>query len=184
MLLKARTSQLLLIDIQEKLLPAMAEPEAVRANAIKLAKAARHFHCPIVASEQYPKGIGHTDNVLAAELRDGAQIFEKLEFSAWRDEAIASELTKNRIVGRVQAVICGIESHVCVLQTALELVRNGFETFCVEDAMSSRNLSSKTAAIARLRHEGVTIVTTEMVIFEWLGRAGTADFKALLPLIK
>jgi len=81
-------------------------------------------------------------------------------------------------------VICGIESHVCVLQTALELVRSGFDTFCVEDAMSSRNLSSKVAAIARLRHEGVAIVTTEMVIFEWLGRAGTADFKALLPLIK
>ena len=184
MLLRSETSQLLLIDIQDKLLPAMAEPEAVRANAIKLAKAARHFQCPMVVSEQYPKGIGHTDSALAAELGEGARIFEKLEFSAIRDEAIASAVTKNRIQGRSQVVICGIESHVCVLQTALEMMRSGFQTFCVEDAMSSRTMSSKLAALSRLRQAGVTIVTTEMVIFEWLGRAGTADFKALLPLIK
>lgn len=184
MLLNAGASQLMLIDIQDRLLPAMAEPEAVRLNAIKLGKAARHFLCPVVVSEQYPDGIGHTDSALAAQLGKAAQIFEKLEFSAWQNEAIASELAKNRIAGRSQAVICGIESHVCVLQTALEMMNSGFETFCVEDAMSSRNLSSKVAAIARLRHEGVTIVTTEMVIFEWLGRAGTVDFKALLSLVK
>ncbi len=184
MMMSAALSQLMVIDIQERLLPAVAEVDSVRDNAIRLLKAANRLKCPVLVSEQYPKGIGHTDPRVALELGPNCTIFEKLEFSAARDVAFLTEVTKNRIAQRTQIIICGIEAHVCVLQTALDLKARGFEVFCVEDAMSSRSLRSKDVAIARMRQCGIEIVTAEMVLFEWLGRAGTADFKALLPLIK
>ena len=184
MLLDHNLSQVLLIDIQERLLPAMHQPLAVVHGCITLIQAAQHFKVPVTLTEHYPKGIGRTDTRLLAAHNDKGRIFEKLSFSACREPDLREYIHSLRAEGRSQVILAGIESHVCVLQTALDLVAQGMAVFCVEDAMSSRLLSSKATALMRLRAAGCTIVTMEMVLFEWVQRAGSPDFKAMLPLIK
>jgi nicotinamidase-related amidase len=185
MILSNVQSQLLVIDVQEKLAPAMSDAGPVIANSAKLIAAARHFGAPVTLSEQYPKGIGPTVAALREAAGDGASTFDKMAFSCARDEAICGHLGLLR-EGRTrrQIVLTGIEAHVCVLQTALDLRQTGYEVFVVADAIASRETASRDLALARMQQAGVHAVTTEMVIFEWLGRAGTPDFKALLPLIK
>jgi nicotinamidase-related amidase len=183
-LMQIERSQLILIDVQEKLLPVMHGPEKVEKACLTLITAAKHFTVPMTLSEQYPKGIGSTAASLRAACGEAAQIFEKMSFSAVRETEIRARIDQNRGEGREQIVLGGIESHVCVLQTALDLTTLGYQVFCVDEAMSSRTENSKHIALARLRDASCTIVTLEMVLFEWLERAGTADFKALLPLIK
>jgi len=185
MILSQATAQLLVIDVQEKLAPAMSDAGPVIANSVKLITAARHFGAPVTISEQYPKGIGPTVGALRGAAGEGAITFDKMAFSCARDEAIAAHLGLLREERkRQQIVITGIEAHVCVLQTALDLRQAGYEVFVVVDAIASREQASRDIAIRRMEQAGVHPVTTEMVIFEWLGRAGTPDFKALLPLIK
>ena len=181
MILSAPTSQLLIIDVQEKLAPAMSDAGPVIENSARLLTAARHFAMPLVVSEQYPGGIGPTVARLRDAAGEDARFFEKLAFSCGRDEAIAAHLNAQK---RRQIVIAGIEAHVCVLQSALDLKQAGYEVFVVVDAIASRQEASREAAQRRMEQAGVSCVTTEMAIFEWLGRAGTADFKALMPLIK
>ncbi len=185
MILSQTTAQLLVIDVQERLAPAMSDAGPVIANSAKLITAARHFRVPVTFSEQYPGGIGPTVAALREAAGDGASAFDKMAFSCARDEAIAAHLGLLREEGkRQQIVITGIEAHVCVLQTALDLRQADYEVFVVVDAIASRQTASRDMAISRMERAGVHAVTTEMVIFEWLGRAGTPDFKALLPLIK
>lgn len=180
MLIDAERSCLLVIDIQSKLLPAMAEPERVVANTAVLLKAAQRLHIPVLVSEQNPRGLGPTVPELALLLPAESAI-EKLHFSCLRDHGFAKRL---REIGRRQAVLTGIEAHVCVLQTALDLLVDGADVFVVADATSSRLLSSQEIAFERMRQAGVRVVTTEMVLFEWLRRAGTPEFKDLSALIK
>ncbi len=182
MILSTDKAQLLVIDVQEKLAPAMSDAGPVIANSAKLITAARHFGLPIVLSEQYPKGIGPTVAMVRESAGEEGRVFEKLAFSCARDEAIEAHL--GLASERQQIVITGIEAHVCVLQSALDLKQSGYEVFVVVDAIASREEASRETALRRMEQAGVHPVTTEMVIFEWLGRAGTADFKALLPLIK
>ena len=188
MILGRQSSQLVLVDIQEKLLPAMAEPDRVVACCAKLIAAAARLDVPVTVTEQYPEGIGHTVKPLTEALTEAlgnrAKVMRKLEFSALRDKAIANHLGGLKRAGRPQAVIAGIESHVCVLQTALDLQTRGFDSFVVADAVDSRAPKAREIALDRMRASGIMPVTTEMVLFEWLGRAGTDDFRALLPLIK
>ena len=184
MILGRQSSQLVLVDIQEKLLPAMAEPDRVVACCAKLIAAAARLDVPVTVTEQYPEGIGHTVKPLTEALGNRAKVMRKLEFSALRDTAIANHLGGLKRAGRPQAVIAGIESHVCVLQTALDLQTRGFDSFVVADAVDSRAPKAREIALDRMRASGIMPVTTEMVLFEWLGRAGTDDFRALLPLIK
>ena len=185
MILSHANAQLLVIDVQEKLAPAMSDAGPVIANSARLITAARHFAVPVTISEQYPRGIGPTVAALREAAGDGASAFEKLAFSCARDEAICAHLGLLR-EGRTrrQIVLTGIEAHVCVLQTALDLRQTGYEVFVVVDAIASRVETSKDMALRRMEQAGVHPVTTEMVIFEWLGRAGTPDFKALMPLVK
>ncbi len=182
MILSTDKAQLLVIDVQEKLAPAMSDAGPVIANSAKLITAARHFHIPVTLSEQYPRGIGTTVATLREAADDAASVFEKIAFSCLRDEAIAAHLSVAS--ERKQIIITGIEAHVCVLQSALDLKQAGYDAFVVVDAIASREETSRETALRRMEQAGVHPVTTEMVIFEWLGRAGTADFKALLPLIK
>jgi len=182
-LLSASRSQMLLIDVQERLLPAMAEPELTLANCAKLAQAANRLGVPLTISEQYPKGIGASVEALREHI-SGACVMEKMSFSCMGDEALAARLRELEQGGRDQLLICGIEAHVCVLQSALGAKAAGFEVFVAADATSSRAPASKALALSRLLQAGVQIVTTEMAIFEWLAIAGTADFKALMPLVK
>lgn len=180
MLTAAADCCLIVVDIQERLLPAMSAPERVVANGRILAAAAKALEVPIIASVQHPKGLGPTVPAVAEALPAGA-VMEKIHFSCLRDEAM-----RRRIAGlnRRQAVVVGIEAHVCVLQTADDLLAAGYHVFVVADATASRTEASHATAMARLARAGADVVTTEMVVFEWLERAGTPVFKTLSALIK
>jgi nicotinamidase-related amidase len=184
MLLDRDKSQLLIIDVQEKLLPAMADPERVVATCVRLVKAAHTLGVPITYSEQYPKGIGPTVEPLRQALDYAGAVIEKDTFSCLKSEPLHERLHELRRQGRPQVVIGGIEAHVCVAQTAIDLEEHGFESYVVADAVDSRAKSSRRLALARLAKSGADIVNSEMVLFEWLQRAGTPEFKALLALIK
>lgn len=177
-------AHLLVIDVQERLLPAMSEPHPTLAHCVRLVQAAAHLALPVTVSQQYPKGIGASVEDLRRVLPNGAVTLDKLAFSCMRDDGLRARIERLADDGRDQVVVCGIEAHVCVLQTAMEIVGGGLACFVVADAIGSRAAGSKDVAIARMREAGVSIVTSEMAIFEWLGAAGTADFKALMPLVK
>lgn len=180
MLIQRAASLLLVVDIQEKLAPAIHDSEQVTANSVRLLEGARLLGVPAFVSEQYVKGLGPSVAEIRAAAVD-AQFFEKTHFSCAAEPGVVEML---RATGRQQILLTGTETHVCVLQTALGLLAAGFDVFLVADAASSRTPENRQAAIERLRAAGVHIVTTEMVLFEWLHRAATDDFRALLPLIK
>jgi len=182
MLIRADASCLIVIDMQERLVPAMQAPARTIRNARVLITAAHELGVPVLLTEQYPQGLGPTVPELAkAAAAAQAQILPKTHFSCMAEPGFADAFAAT---GRHQAVIAGMEAHICVMQTAVELMEQGFEVFVVTDATSSRTPESEKACLDRLQACGAGIVTTEMVVFEWLGQAGTEAFKALLPLIK
>jgi len=180
MLITAGRSCLLVIDIQDKLAPTMADTQMVIDNTALLLKAAGVMEVPILVSEQYPRGLGQTLPQLATLMPPDSKV-EKVHFSCMGDDGFARRF---RETGRSQAVLVGIEAHVCVLQTAEQLIEAGCGVFVVADATSSRTTANHQAALARMRADGAQIVTTEMVAFEWLERAGTPEFKEISALIK
>jgi nicotinamidase-related amidase len=180
MLIDQNQSALLVVDIQQKLAPIVHGHEQVISNAEILLKTAVRLNVPVLISEQYPKGLGHTVSELT-DLAPKGSVVEKTSFSCALEKPFATRLAA---LQRKQVVIAGMESHICVLQTALGLQDEGYVPFVVADATSSRRPESYAIALDRLRSAGVTVVTTEMVMFEWLGRAGTPEFKELSALIK
>lgn len=180
MLIRAKESALIVIDVQERLVPAMQAPARTIANTILLLQAAEKTSVPAILTEQYPKGLGSTIQDIRNVSGD-APIVPKLHFSCMEDDGFA---TAFRALNRRQAILTGMEAHICVVQTAASLVEAGFEVFVVSDATASRNLDSEKACLERLSAAGIAIVTTEMVVFEWLGKAGTPAFKEMLPLVK
>ena len=181
MLIDAGKSSLLIVDVQERLLPVMAVSNSVVERSKILLKAAKVLDVPIAVSEQYPKGLGHT---VAALKTNTANIFEKLSFSCWRDDALKTHFINLHETGRPLVIVAGIEAHVCVMQTCIDLANAGFGVFAVADAMSSRKPESAALAFERMRDNDVQVVNTEMVVFELLERAGTPHFKSLSALIK
>jgi nicotinamidase-related amidase len=185
MLVQRERSCLLLVDMQERLLPAMAGLEPLLHQAGILIRAAKRLDLPVLVSEQYPKGLGHTDPGLRALLGNAAEPMPKTHFSCTDDPDIRAKLQSlAQEQGRDQAIVLGVEAHVCVLQTALGLPRLGLAPFVVGDAVASRKPESRQMALDRMARDGVEIVTTEMVLFEWLGKAGTPEFKELSALIR
>ncbi len=180
MLLNRADSLLLAVDFQSKLAPAIHEGAAAIATAARLIQIARLLAVPCLATEQYPKGLGHTHADLLPLLRP-EEVMAKLAFSAGREEAFL-EAVKGH--GRRQLVVMGMEAHVCVLQTALIMADKGYSVFVVADAVGSRTPQNRALGLERMRAAGLTIVSSEMVAFEWLARAGTEAFKAALPFIK
>lgn len=180
MMIDSRRSSLLIVDVQQSLAPVVADPRGVYRGCIILLRAAKRLGIPVLVSEQYPKGLGHTVGEVLAEAPEGA-VVEKLHFSCAYEPAITDRLAG---FDRKQVVIAGIEAHICVLQTALGLKAAGFEVFVVADACSSRASANHRAAMDRLAANGVQIVTIEMALFEWLHRAGTPEFKELSQMIK
>lgn len=178
MLLERAKSLLLLVDMQERLVPAMADPADVTARCGILLSAARELGVPVLASEQYPKGLGSTLPELAAL---APRRLEKLEFSAYANPAIKDELSR---ADRGQIVLCGVEAHVCVLQTGLELIEAGFQVFLVADAVASRRPENREVALHRVARAGATLITAEMALFEWLRSAGAPEFRAISKLIR
>jgi nicotinamidase-related amidase len=180
MLMSAADSCLLIVDIQARLAPSMAAHQTVIDNARILIEAAARLNVPLLVSEQYPRGLGPTVPEIAA-LVPADRTVAKMHFSCIGDQGFAERF---RAIGRRQAIVAGLEAHVCVLQTVEDLLASGTETFVVADATSSRTEKNHMAAIERLRCAGARIVTTEMVVFEWLAKAGTREFKELSALIK
>lgn len=174
MLMSAEHGSLLVIDIQDRLLRHVHGWQSLLDNAIWLVRIAKRIGVPVLASEQYPRGLGHTNPELLQELPAGS-VAEKVHFSC----AAAQCFIGLPGSGRQQVVICGMEAHVCVQQTALELRGQGKDVFVVADTVGSRDLNDKALALERMRGHGVEIVTREMVAFEWLRQAGTPLFKEI-----
>lgn len=171
MLIDPRQATLLVVDIQERLIGAMSDPEGTRARARGLLAATAALELPTVISEQYPKGLGPTLAELKAAAT-GAEIVEKLHFSC-----VAAECLPVSLLAREQVIVCGMETHVCVLQTVLGLLGLGKQVFVVEDVCDSRTPANKAAGLARMRDAGAQIVTREMVLFELLGSASHPLFR-------
>jgi nicotinamidase-related amidase len=174
MLLDREHSSLLVVDVQERLLPAIDDWQRLLDNVIWLVRVAQLLKVPVLASEQYPKGLGHTHADLRALLPSGG-VADKVDFSC----VAADCLDGMHGSERRQMVICGIEAHVCVLQTALEMRSQSKDVFVVADAVGSRGTTNRDLALARMRGHGIEIVSREMVAFEWMRRAGTAEFRQI-----
>ena len=172
MLLAAERSTLLVIDLQQKMVPALADGATVVANACWLIGVARRLGVPVAAVAQYPQGLGPPVPEIAQLLAAGATA-AKNHFSC----VAAACLPGLPGAERAQFVLAGAEAHVCVLQSALDLVAGGREVFVVADAVGSRRAFDRDVALARMRQEGVRVVTREMVAFEWLREAGTPLFR-------
>ena len=177
MLCAAAESTLVVIDIQERLAPAIHDGDRVIAGTGWLMDVAAQLDVPTFLTEQYPKGLGPTVAALRNRV-DDAQIHQKMSFSWWREGGVADVLTRN------QVILAGTEAHVCVMQTALDLADGGYEVFVVDEAVGSRRPSDKQCGLERMRQAGLTIVTREMVAFEWLEKAGTDAFRAVQPMLR
>ena len=174
-------SQLVIVDVQEKLASAM--PKEVVNKLVKrcelIVTAASELGIPYICTEQYPKGLGKTLPVLLPFLSD-AKFVEKMVFDCTAEPVFSRCLVKTR----PQIYLMGMEAHICILQTALSLIDKGKDVFVIEDAIISRNILNKQNAISRLRQAGCIITNTESVVFEWVGSADHEAFKKVAPLIK
>jgi len=171
----AADSRLLIVDCQDKLVPHVADGDAVVSRCANLLGAARVLGIPVLVSEHYPQGIGHT----VAELRtlvDAGEVICKNHFSCVSEPGLRERLLEDR---RRTLVVAGMESHVCVMQTALEAHAGGLRVLLVADAVGSRRAADRDAALERMRAAGVTLVTREMIIFEWARRGATDTFREL-----
>ena len=178
MLLERAKSLLLLVDMQERLVPAMADPADVTRQCGILLRAAYELGVPIFASEQYPKGLGPTLPDLA---EFATRRLQKMEFSAYANRDIKDELQR---AGQSQLILAGVEAHVCVLQTGLDLIEAGYQVFVAADAVASRRAESREVALHRLARAGATLITVEMALFEWLRSASAPEFRSISRLIR
>ncbi|WP_319781886.1 hydrolase [Oceanisphaera sp. IT1-181] len=173
MLMESGKAALMVIDVQEKLLPAIEDSEQLHARIQWLISACHTLDTPTLFTEQYPKGLGHTLPELLA-LVAAPEVVEKTHFSA-----VAAHCLPAHWQDYSQVIVCGMETHVCVLQTVLELIQAGKEVFVVADAVGSRSVENCELGLARMRHAGAHIVSREMVVFELLRQAGSEQFKTI-----
>ena len=171
---------LVLVDFQEKLMPVMDGREALTDTAVRLIRGFRALELPILVTQQYTKGLGETDAALREALGDFSPI-EKTAFSCAGEPAFLGALRES---GRKTVILAGIETHICVAQTALSLLGLGFSVFVVADAVSSRRPGDKDAALQRMVLAGARPVTYEAVLFELLGHAKAPAFKAISGIVK
>jgi len=180
--LDADQAMLLVIDVQSKLLPLIEGRQEVTFQIQQLLRGVRIFDLPVLATEQYPEGIGSTVPPVA-ELLTGssAPVLEKDAFSACGDDQVREAL---RRIDRPQVIVCGIEAHVCVLQTTLDLVSMDHRVYICADAVGSRRRLDWQWGLSRMQQAGAVVTTTESALFELCERCRTARFKQLLGLIK
>jgi isochorismate hydrolase len=173
-------SSLLIIDIQEKLATVMKMKDAVVGNCLHLIELSKMLHIPIVVTEQYPKGLGHTVEDLRNAI-PGHKPVEKLTFSCCEEPAFMKEV-KN--LDRKTIILTGMETHICVLQTCIGLLHNGFDVHLVSDAVCSRTKGNWKTGVEFMRDAGAVITSTETVLFQLLNRAGTEEFRAISKRIR
>jgi len=178
MQMSAVDTGLLVIDVQEKLVPRLFDPAPLVRNIAFLLDAARLLNMPVQCTEQYPRGLGATVPELAAKL---PQRPDKVAFSCC---AVPSVVQTFQREARPKIVLCGIETHVCVLHTALDLLALDFRVFIAVDAVGSRSRIDHDVALRRLEQAGTVLTTSEMCVFEWIGGAGHPQFKAISQVIQ
>lgn len=181
LLAQVNLSQLILVDVQTKLTLAMdqASMKDTLSQCILLAKASALLSVPVVLTEQYPKGLGSTEPALL-QSAPAVQAIEKITFSCMATPTFSAQLCEDK----PQIILAGLEAHICILQTALDLIHIGKTVFVVEDAIISRNPVNKANAIARMREAGCVIANAESIVFEWLAVAKGDAFKEISQLIK
>lgn len=178
-ILRPEDALCLVVDMQEKLLPAIFEADQRTEAVVRMIAAAEVLQVPCLVTEQYPQGLGATVPAVRQAL-GSLQVIEKMRFSACVDVVVE----RLRNLGRAQVIVVGIEAHVCVQQSVLDLLRLGYTPYVCADAVGSRRPMDSAAALERMRQAGAVITTTESVIFELLGEAGTDAFKKILKIVK
>lgn len=176
----AEDTILVLIDIQEKLFRVIHEKETLSTNTVKLVKGIRLLDIPVILTEQNPAGLGPTLPEISSLLPDIEPVM-KFDFSCCKEETFLRKLEE---LERNQIVLCGIETHICVYQTALDLADMGYEVQVATDCVSSRKPANRDIALARMELEGIMPTTTEMILFEILGTAKHDKFKEISAIIK
>jgi nicotinamidase-related amidase len=182
--LEPGSSVLLVVDVQERLAAAMAPAavERVVRNTRILIESAHRLGVPIVLSEQYPKGLGPTVAALADPLRAlGVEPIDKLTFDACGEPRVVRAIA---VRSPRAVIVAGVETHVCVFQTARELVRRGYAAYVVADAVASRQDDNRTIGLRLCEQAGAIVTATETVVFDWLERAGTETFRAISKLVR
>jgi len=170
--LDRNTSILVIIDVQERLMPVIANREQVEANIVRLIRGCQILGVPILITEQYVKGLGHTVKAVREALGDAYRPIEKSCFSGYRP------------LERKQVIVAGVETHVCVYQTVSDLLANAYEVTIVADAVSSRTVENKEIALRRMISDGAKLSSTEMALFELTVASGTDEFRAISKLVK
>lgn len=178
--LSAENSLVLIIDIQDRLVAALNKDVVVE-NAVKIGTAAKALNIPVLLTEQYPKGLGNTVQQLADVLPSDSEVVEKTYFNALLEDGM---LDKIKSYGKKQIVIFGIETHICVHQTASALVEAGFDVYVIKDACASRNKYEFKQGIDAMVANGVKVSCVEIALFEWLKGAKNPKFKEVQALIK
>lgn len=179
-MLDTSNSLLLVIDIQDRLVASL-DKDVIVTRVGKLVDAANILEVPVVLSEQYPKGLAHTVPLISSKLKEGTPVVEKTSFSLLREEGF---LDRIKAYGKKQIVICGIETHICVHQTAEELINAGFEVVVAKDACASRSKYEFKQGIEAMHDNGAKISCVEIILFEWLRGAKHPKFKEVQALIK
>ena len=179
-LLSKDETALIIIDVQEKLFEKVEDKDRIADSICRLIRFANILGIPIILTEQYPEGLGPTINRIR-ELVPNVKPIEKIEFSC-----MASREFRRRIseINVKNLVLTGIEAHICVAQTAIEAIKSGYRVYVVYDAISSRHREDKAIAIERMKQHGAYVVTSEMLMYEILRRAGTREFKEILELVR
>ena len=179
-MLERENAVLIVIDLQDKLLDKIPVAEDIIERATMLIKVAQVLDIPVILTEQYPKGLGPTNRAVRETLGDVTPI-EKLSFGCMGNEDFRDRLHE---LDRGQLLITGVETHVCVAQTAIGALDMGYDTYVARDAVAARSKFEHKMGLERIADECGGLVTTEMAIFELLGEAGTPEFKQVLPLLK
>lgn len=179
-LLKRESTCLLVIDVQERIFGVMQNSENLLINLKKLIRGIKILNIPVYFTEQYPKGLGFTHSEIKEEIGE-AEAIQKMSFSCGGAEGLFDEFNKK---GFNQIIICGIESHVCVQQTALDLIANDFQVNLPADAVSSRKETDYKMALDRMRFHGIEVTTVESILFELLQVCGTDEFKQVSKIVK
>lgn len=179
-MLTKKNALLMVIDIQGKLANIVQDAERTQLNIKRLIEGVKILDLPVIATEQVPQKIGETIEQIKTALGD-LPILRKNTFSCYSDAEIKKAI---RDTGRDQVIVCGIETHICVYQTTLQLLADGFKVYLVKDAVSSRSIENKEIAVQRMINEGAKLASTEMVLFE-LQQVATGDqFRLLSKLVK
>lgn len=180
-ILNENDSLVLIIDIQEKLLNAAFNKDILNKKASIITNAAKLLNIPIIITEQYPKGLGATINDIKEIVNNNAKFYEKTSFSALENTELENDIINNN---KKQIIIFGIETHICVSQTAIALKEKGYDVTLIQDASGSRTEFEHNAGIERMKEFGVHIITTEIALFEWLKSSKHTKFKEVQALIK